>query len=1169
MKLFYFPDYTSNNPYQFNLYSDFDLSEIIPGTIDDAISAAELNNSDNVVFHLHWQNVITAPAISNTQFIKLYRNFIEKIKLFQSHGGKFVWTIHNALPHDVLFKDEEIEFHQALGELAESIYLHNESAIEQIRKNYYIASEKVKIIEHGHYIDDYPNSITAKSARKLLTLDNEVFTFGFIGQLRPYKGLDEIFDCAKHLPEFNFLIAGKPVWPYKKGNLTLRANLYDNVLCHEGFIPDVELQNFLNSADVIILPYRDILTSGSLLLAASFGKPIVIPDIPSFSIYKNLDFVFFYDPKTKGSLVNLLQKLVNELNDKTLHELHISAMKFAKSQSWLRSSKKLKNDIEAVFSNELSDGKKANDPTDRIAVLIVNYFNHEQIKTLTSSMSRYCSSQDYDVFLLDNSVSNNEYKKLKSLGLKFLYQSETNSGYAAGNNILIKKAADLGYRKFAIFNPDLILNSDIIKYFNNVLEQEPESIHSPVILTEDKKISFLSTTIESDSRSFDVKHNFVGEKIERYNENKILDTDSLNGCCMFFHASIIESNGYIPEDYFLYFEETEWTHLFKKRGGKLSVHLSQKIIHTKNTQSGGLPSVSYVYYLLRSSILFSTKLGVSAEFVKEKYLRSFVRPWLAQISLRAPDYLPLFKKLVVLAFEDGRKGVTGKVDIFSKLEKNIKDSNDGFLEVVSNGDISGWVGSKNYEKNNKLIFLINDKYKGSTFASITREDVNSAGYLGKTGFFLRTGNLALDPNDVIVLDSESFRRLPSLVKSDLGNPIYTPTYIPVENRVLGKIDGIKSGYLQGWMVDKDLPSSSVVFFLYIDKKFYGKFKTDIYREDVQRVFKGSNLNGFKIPLDTKLFSSNTKNDPRIFEIYTLNGRELVDAKVQHTNIDEDSLSLSKMSLSNYINWSNKNTISPSCAINQFSPIYIELERNKRKILSENEKSEKVKFTVVIPTFNRYELIFKAINSVLKQTYQNFEIIIIDDGSSLESIEVLDYHLSEIGDERIILKKLESNEGVSTARNVGLENATGDIITYLDSDNVWYPEYLEILSIYYKNQSVNCAYSGQEIWFSDRDNNLEFMTNIRIREFSRTQLESYNFIDLNVFSHRKSLYEELGGFSSDLRRLVDWDLILRYTNTQPPTFVPFLLNKYYFGLADNQITKTESYIDNLTLMLEKH
>ena len=97
-----------------------------------------------------------------------------------------------------------------------------------------------------------------------------------------------------------------------------------------------------------------------------------------------------------------------------------------------------------------------------------------------------------------------------------------------------------------------------------------------------------------------------------------------------------------------------------------------------------------------------------------------------------------------------------------------------------------------------------------------------------------------------------------------------------------------------------------------------------------------------------------------------------------------------------------------------------------------------KISVVIPTYNRAHLIKKAINSVFEQTYQDFEIVIIDDGSKDNTEEIV----KSINDGRIRYIKHEKNKGEAGARNTGIENSKGEYIAFLDTDVTWSKDKLE-------------------------------------------------------------------------------------------------------------------------------
>ena len=94
-------------------------------------------------------------------------------------------------------------------------------------------------------------------------------------------------------------------------------------------------------------------------------------------------------------------------------------------------------------------------------------------------------------------------------------------------------------------------------------------------------------------------------------------------------------------------------------------------------------------------------------------------------------------------------------------------------------------------------------------------------------------------------------------------------------------------------------------------------------------------------------------------------------------------------------------------------------------------------SVIIPTYNSGQFIQDAIISVLEQTYKDVEIIVIDDGST----DNTSTQLKSIGNK--IIYKWQENQGVSQARNIGLKLAKGELIAFLDADDIWFPEKLQI------------------------------------------------------------------------------------------------------------------------------
>lgn len=188
-------------------------------------------------------------------------------------------------------------------------------------------------------------------------------------------------------------------------------------------------------------------------------------------------------------------------------------------------------------------------------------------------------------------------------------------------------------------------------------------------------------------------------------------------------------------------------------------------------------------------------------------------------------------------------------------------------------------------------------------------------------------------------------------------------------------------------------------------------------------------------------------------------------------------------------------------------------------------------SVIIPTYNRSKLLKEAIGSVLSQDYTNIELLIIDDGSTDDTSQVV----SAISDSRIkyIYKK---NGGVSTARNIGLENATGEFIAFLDSDDSWPKNYLfTMINVLIDNPDYSIAYCLTAVKNPDGNivtNDSEkrcFSGNITERLFVNSVIWPSALVFKKAIS--KSLY-----FDTQLKNAEDSDFILRLSLKGKALFV---------------------------------
>ena len=249
-------------------------------------------------------------------------------------------------------------------------------------------------------------------------------------------------------------------------------------------------------------------------------------------------------------------------------------------------------------------------------------------------------------------------------------------------------------------------------------------------------------------------------------------------------------------------------------------------------------------------------------------------------------------------------------------------------------------------------------------------------------------------------------------------------------------------------------------------------------------------------------------------------------------------------------------------------------KQKNRRLSKNYISLRSKYasaqeeklvSIIMPSWNRRSIISKSINSVLKQSYINYELIIIDDGSTDGTKEFIKNAYFDQLKTGVIVLLENPHKGVSYSRNTGLDIAKGDIIAYLDSDNTWDESYLRIMvGELNENLEYVCCYSGLKI-----KNYQTGRAEVFFEEyFSYEKLKKGNFIDMNAFIHKAILKDNLGGFDISLSRLVDWDLLLKYTKDKEPLAVPIAAVNYFLSKELNNITFSESFDENYSKVKNK-
>ena len=191
-----------------------------------------------------------------------------------------------------------------------------------------------------------------------------------------------------------------------------------------------------------------------------------------------------------------------------------------------------------------------------------------------------------------------------------------------------------------------------------------------------------------------------------------------------------------------------------------------------------------------------------------------------------------------------------------------------------------------------------------------------------------------------------------------------------------------------------------------------------------------------------------------------------------------------------------------------------------------QNSENPLVSVIIPTFNRGWILKEAIDSVLAQDFTDFELIVVDDGSTDDTDQILD----DYGQDLMVIR--QTNQGVSAARNRGIDAAAGRLIAFLDSDDLWLPRKLSTQVAFFDANPQAVINQTEEIWIR---NGVRVNPKIRHHKFSGMIFErslALCLVSPSAVMMKRFLFDEVGLFDEDLPACEDYDLWLRISWRYP-------------------------------------
>jgi len=298
--------------------------------------------------HIHWVYVFMLPGATKFPVLRWSAQlwfvlWLYTCRLLAMH---IVWTAHNVLPHERVFADDA-RARRALVKATALLVAHSSSALDELAAFGAVPGYST-IIQHGPIEPTRP----AESLR-VPGSDEGPRRFLFLGRVQEYKGVEGLLNSFAALPsEVNaqLLVAGQCGDPSLEGRLRRLAEMSgERVEVRFEYIPDEEVTHLLSVADVVVLPYRRITTSGSVMLALSHGRPLIVPRLPGLAELPD-EAVCRYDGSDKGLTEAII--ILSEVDKGSLEAMSAAALKYSSGITWWEMAEIMLTEMNSLLSNK-------------------------------------------------------------------------------------------------------------------------------------------------------------------------------------------------------------------------------------------------------------------------------------------------------------------------------------------------------------------------------------------------------------------------------------------------------------------------------------------------------------------------------------------------------------------------------------------------------------------------------------------------------------------------------------------------------------------------------------------------------------------------------------------------------------------------------------------------
>ncbi|RME72559.1 MAG: glycosyltransferase, partial [Verrucomicrobia bacterium] len=269
-------------------------------------------------------------------------------------GVRIVWTVHDLYDPEARWRAMDRWLVRFVYGIADAVIVHSRAARDQVAAEFDLDDcGKMHVVPHANYLGCYPDTISREAARRSFGLAADETAFVFFGAIRRYKGVLELIDAFRRIegPKARLIVAGRAWEAALRREVEAAAAADPRIVAALRFVADDEVQRFLKAADIVVLPYKEYLTSGAIALAMSFGRACLVPNAGSMREVVDPRGAVFFDPGEPDSLVRALEESLVRRDE--LEEMGQRNFKEISAWTWARMARQTAEVYAAAF-----DGKK-------------------------------------------------------------------------------------------------------------------------------------------------------------------------------------------------------------------------------------------------------------------------------------------------------------------------------------------------------------------------------------------------------------------------------------------------------------------------------------------------------------------------------------------------------------------------------------------------------------------------------------------------------------------------------------------------------------------------------------------------------------------------------------------------------------------------------------------